>query len=294
MTQVLLALLILSSPAHASHAFIPGKVNVVDVTAEYAGANTADPFYLGPTPTPVPSINPLHPFDVGVINTLPGSGTPTPTPIPVGTTTTTTTTTAGTPTPTPSTNPTAVPTPTQPTQTTTIPATGITIRGVNIDALITIGGKIWDFVVNNKPNADYKVLKASVVPAGITSWTQLTGWSRPVSKIYRVTFPNIFGGIGGSFDYRITFLTGGNFHGKGKYIAQISMVPQNIKLHTDRNLLVRGELSDPINFGTEDDPVAAAQLIVTWSSPTTPRFQMNSAEFFIYGTGEIQDVTNGN
>ena len=41
------------------------------------------------------------------------------------------------------------------------------------------------------------------------------------------------------------------------------------------------------------DPVAGAQLIITWSSGTTLRYNMNSIEYFLYGTGELQDISNG-
>jgi hypothetical protein len=65
-------------------------------------------------------------------------------------------------------------------------------------------------------------------------------------------------------------------------------------LHTDRSLDVKAELLEPLNFGTEDDPIAAAQLQITWSSPTTTRYQLNSVDLFLYATGEIQNLTDGN
>jgi hypothetical protein len=109
-----------------------------------------------------------------------------------------------------------------------------------------------------------------------------------------VEFTNLFGKPAGSFDYRINFVYGGSYQGKGKYIGQISFVPAAVRLGTDRTLDVKAELLDPLNFGSEEDPVAGVELQITWSSPTTPRYQMNSVEFFMYGTGEIQDMTNGN
>jgi hypothetical protein len=165
---------------------------------------------------------------------------------------------------------------------------------VALSDLVTLGTKVWDFIVNNKPNATYSSYKASVVPSGITSWTQLQGWSKPVSKVYRVEFTNIYGGVAGSFDYRITFVYGGSYKGKGKYIGQISFVPANIRLGTDRSLNVKAELLDPLNFGTEENPVAGAELEISWSSPTTPRYQMSSVDLFLYGTGEIQNLSDGN
>jgi hypothetical protein len=165
---------------------------------------------------------------------------------------------------------------------------------IDISQIITIGEKVWDFIVNNKPTADVKTLKANVIPAGLASWTQLR-WQKDkvTAKVYRVEFKNIFGGVGGSFDYRISFIYGGSYNGKGKFIGQIAVAPTNVNLKTDRSLTFRAELLDALNFGTEDDPVAGAQLLITWSTPTTTRYEMKSVEYFLYGDGEVQDLTNG-
>jgi hypothetical protein len=170
-----------------------------------------------------------------------------------------------------------------------LPTTGNTTLGT----LITLGNKVWDFIVNNKPTADYKTLRASVVPAGITSWTQLR-WQKDkmMSKVYRVEFKSIMGKTAGGFDYRISFIYGGTMNGKGKFIGQIGVAPLNIKLKTDRSLTFRAELLEPLNFGTEDDPVAGAQLLITWSSPTTTRYVMNSAEYMLFGDGEVKELAN--
>lgn len=165
---------------------------------------------------------------------------------------------------------------------------------VTLQDFITLGSKVWDFIINNKPNATYAPYRASVVPNGITHWTQLRGWSRPVSRVYRVAFQNMFGMASGSFDYRITFIYGGNYMGKGKYIGQISVIPANIKLATDRSLDVKVEILEPLNYGTEENPMAGVTLQVSWFSPTTVRYQMNSAELFLFGNGEIQNLTDGN
>ena len=265
MIQLLLSIALLSStaPAQAQRSKPALQVTVKDVTSEYQRNGTFEHSIISVFPTPAPTQRGGH-VQPGIVSTLPPGSDPTPTP-----------------------SPDLPPAP--------IPDTGIgTIGGVNIDNLITLGGKIWDFVLSSRPTADYKVFKSSIVPSGVTSWTQLRGWSRPIAKIYRVQFKDVFGGLAGGFDYRITYIPGGSFNGKGKFLGQISFVPLNIQLHTDRSLTVRAELSDPVNFGTETDPVAGGQLIVTWSSPTTIRYQMNSAEYFIYGTGEIDDLTNGN
>jgi hypothetical protein len=198
------------------------------------------------------------------------------------------------PTPTPA--PSATPTPINPTDINPSFPTDINTNsdGISIDQMIAIGTKVWDFIISNKPNAEYEVFKTSVVPAGITSWGQLQKWSKPVSKVYRVEFTNMFGQPAGGFDYRITYFYNGSYKGKGKFLGQISVVPTNIHLYTDRSLKMKVELASVINFGTEEDPIAGAQVIINWNSPTTTRYEMYSAEYLIYGTGEIEDLSNGN
>lgn len=165
---------------------------------------------------------------------------------------------------------------------------------ITLNHLITLGGKIWDFILSNKPNAEYDVFKTSVVPSGISSWTQLQKWSKPTSKVFRVEFTNMFGQPAGGFDYRITYFHSGCYKNKGKFLGQISVVPTNIHLKTDRTLKMKVELAGVLNFGDEEDPVAGAQIIINWSSPTTTRYEMYSAEYMIYGTGELEDLSNGN
>lgn len=160
-----------------------------------------------------------------------------------------------------------------------------------VDHITTIGNKVWDFVVSRAPNATYNTLKASVVPAGVTDWRQLTGWSRPVAKTFRVTFRDLRGNIAGGFDYRISFITGGGHKGKGQFIGEIGVAPDNISLKTDRSVNFHAEVLDPINFGTEENPIAGVQVLITYSSPTTLRYTMHSDEYYVYGTGEFQKIS---
>jgi len=244
------------------------SVSVRDVTPEYASQYNAEYASLPSIlPTPTPAKKP------GSDDDLPPRPLPMPLPGTIG---------GKTPTTTPGSKP------------TTGTSIGQVGGKIDIGKIIEIGEKVWDFVINNKPSADYKPLSGDVVPSGITSWTQLR-WQKGdvVSKVYRVEFKNIFGGVAGSFDYRVSYIFGGSYQGKGKFIGRISVVPGNIQLHTDRSFTFHAELSAPMNFGTETDPIAATQLLITWSTPTTTRYQMNSAEYLIYGDGDFQDLTNG-
>lgn len=165
--------------------------------------------------------------------------------------------------------------------------------GFDFGTVLMLGEKIMNFIVTNKPVGEYKPLKAAVLPADATNFSQMKGWSKPVAKVYHVEFKNLLGKSAGGFDYRITFVYGGSFQGKGKYIGQISFVPLKMTLKTDRQLNVKAELLEPLNYGTEEDPLAGVQLQITWSSQTTLRHTMNSIEYFFYGNGDVQDISNG-
>jgi hypothetical protein len=172
-------------------------------------------------------------------------------------------------------------------------AIGSGLSQVTLSQLVTLGEKVWNYVIDNKPNAQFQTIKASIVPDGITDWTQLSGWTPPVVKVYHVQFKDALGINSGSFDYRITFVPGGSYQARGKFLGEIEFTPMNIKLATGRSLNVTAELSAPLNFGTPTDPVAAAQLLVSWTTPTLTHYQMQSAEYFIYGSGDIQDLSSG-
>jgi hypothetical protein len=269
---ILFSLLIATSSSFAQDQL---QATVRDVTAEYQDFGAEPEF--APTPTPTPT----NTTATGTTNNGSGGNPPVINPYDI--------------------NPNTTPSTTTPTTTTTpINTNPVNPNGtfndtmVKIDRIVALGERIWNFLVTNKPGADYEVFKTSVVPEGITSWTQLMKWSKPVSKIYRVEFKNSFGSVSGSFDYRLTYFHSGSFKGKGKFLGQISVVPTNIKLGTDRSLKMRVELASVINFGTEEDPIAGAQIIISWSSPTTLKYEMQSAEYLIYGNGDILDLSNGN
>jgi hypothetical protein len=252
------------------------------------GSTGNNPFPSSPSnpfPTnPFPS-SPSNPFPTNPFPTSPG-GFPTSTP------------SAGNGTgssPIPSPNPGGFPGsfPTNPFPTGGFPDGGIGGTGIDLGTLVVLGEKIWGYVVSMRPHTEYKVVTASVVPGGITNWTQLTKSMRPIVKVYRVKFKTIFGKDAGGFDYRIVLIAGGTYRGKGKYIGQVSAAPTGTNLHLDRSVNIKFEVLNPINYGTEEDPVAGIQMQVLWDSPTTTRDVMSSAEYFIYGTGEIQDLSQG-
>ncbi len=159
----------------------------------------------------------------------------------------------------------------------------------NLDTLILLGERIGKFFLSLRPQVEIKPLKAAIVPEGL-SWTQMKGWKRPEAKVYRVQMLNRIGQNAASFDYRITTIAGGSYQGRGKFIGQVSFIPFNLKSNMDASLTVEAKLLDPINFGTETDPLAGVQLQITWSISGITRYQMNSAEYFIYGDGTFEKI----
>jgi hypothetical protein len=270
-----LSLLLTTAQVHADEVNSSDEIvstTVTDVSNQHANESSEVMDIIPPIilPSPNPGVIPILP----TVTPAPGGITiTTPTPIPGGLF------------PTPSVNP-------------AVPNIGgaigglinqTTSTGAILGSLITLGQQVFQYVVENKPNAQYQSLLTSIGPSGMTDWTKLSGWGMPVQKTYHVSFKGMFNQTSG-FDYVIGFVPGGNYQGHGKFLGNISFVPANVSLKTGRSLNVKAVLSDPINFGSVDEPMAAVQMTVTWSTPTTTSYQMNSKQYYIYANGQFQEM----
>ena len=162
---------------------------------------------------------------------------------------------------------------------------------ITLSQLITLGEHVWNFIVNNRPSVQYQAISSSIVPSGITNWNELQGWQVPVTKVYEKQIKNFWGYVTrASLRYRITFVPGGSYNGKGKYLGEISLVPITLRGSIGQNVKLNANLSSPLNYGTDSDPIATTHLVVTWSKSGILSDYVDSAEYLISGTGEITEL----
>lgn len=133
-----------------------------------------------------------------------------------------------------------------------------------LDAMVNLGKKVWDIIEKGKPKVDISMDTASAVPKGITHWTQLEGWRDPISKLYRAQLLQTPTLPLGDIYFRLVFLYGGSVAGKGKYLANVAIMPAQMNIPYLHNVFARSQVLELMNQGTKTNPVAGMTLQLQW------------------------------
>jgi len=170
------------------------------------------------------------------------------------------------------------------------PQNPIDIIDVIVDKIINIGKKIWAIVDAGRPVVNIKVDTANALPAGVRCWDELEGWNAPQSHLYQVDYENGFGSIVVSYGFRVSFISGGSYKGKGQYITLASVTPANVDVSWGFKLDAVATVPMVFNQGSKQDPLAGMQLVMDWKVES-PLTQIRRAEnFFVNGKGQFQKL----
>jgi hypothetical protein len=173
------------------------------------------------------------------------------------------------------------------------PTTGYKNPIVIIAEIVNIALKVWDIVQSNAPIVDINSRYASAMPRGINSWTQLTGWGRPIGYVYGFTATNLYGMKWVDVEYKVLYTSGGQYEGKGKYLTGVTIIPTKVDVQWGTHVTLTAQVPDStiVNIGTTDDPVAALQLVMA-SKIATVMSNLNSTDvYYIDGYGNMQEIT---
>jgi hypothetical protein len=234
---------------------------------------------LGPVPTP----SATSPADAGCVPTDPNGNYPTPYP---------TYPDPGYPDPsttwTPDPYPTWDPNP--------MPTGGVVgaIGGgvVILEHIVNLGKDIWQFIKDGRAVVNADLPSASALPQGVTSASQLGGWE-PKSKNYQVIIPGDRKGRI-EFVFRVTFWHSGSVKGQGHYIANLTVQAADYKVNWGQEFNVRARIpAEGITNVSRDenDPIAAAQVLIEWSRAKVFSTQGNSAVIYVRGDGQIKNLS---
>lgn len=164
--------------------------------------------------------------------------------------------------------------------------------GLDLWKIVNIGKEIWKIITDNRPVANIITDSASAVPYGTRDWTDLQGWKMPESKVYRVTYKNGFGSTVVDFSFRVMYTHGGNVHGVGHYLSNVTIVPANLNVSWGYRFSAEGTTPNIMNVGTHEDPIAGIQLMLVWSVDTVTQHSEKSAAFFVRGDGGLFDLSS--
>ncbi len=159
-----------------------------------------------------------------------------------------------------------------------------------VDDIVNTAEHIWDLIQDSKPGLVVKTEAANALPRGVKCWLDVDGWQKPMIKIYRISYDNVFGGKMASLDYRLSFIYGGNVKGIGKYITAATINAAKTKVSWANKLDAKATVPAVFNVGTSEAPMAAMQIVVDWS--LSNYFSVNQASnvFYIQGDGSIEQL----
>ena len=159
---------------------------------------------------------------------------------------------------------------------------------IGIEDLVRFGKEAWKFIVENRPVVNATSETVSIVPKGVTDWTQLTGWAQPEARTFKVTYKNLLGWEVMNFSYRIVYTPGGKYNDKGSYLTQVTVEPHQISAYWGFSVEAKASVPSIVNLGTVDDPVAGAQILVEWTAKSLTSHFENTRAFFVTGVGQFR------
>lgn len=165
----------------------------------------------------------------------------------------------------------------------------------NIDAItpeiiINLGKAIWPIIEAGRPVVDIRTDWANAVPQGVNTWENLAEWRTPISKSFSFKWKNL-GVRVIHFDYSVIFTPGGRLNGNGRYLANVSVIPAKVSVSWGYKFSAQAQVSGITNAGSSSDPIAALQLVLTWTIDTPLTHHQLASDFYMTGSGDFRQVT---
>jgi len=164
-----------------------------------------------------------------------------------------------------------------------------------IERIVNIASKLWYMVVGNKPVVGVESKYAVALPMGVKGPGELSGWSKPRSYLVLFYFENLYGMDVISVSYKITYVYGGKYKGRGKYLAGVWAIPVNVSVMRGFSFSMYAYVPDAtiVNVGTSKDPIAGLQLKVSWTASSFLKEVDGAGVYYIQGDGYFEEIANG-
>lgn len=167
------------------------------------------------------------------------------------------------------------------------------LTGLDAKSWITLGQKIWQIILDNKPVAKVSTQRVSVLPMTQQDWAQMESWQGPALKTFTVSAKNLYGMTVMSHTYTIAFNYGGSYKGKGQFIANATVIPAQIDVSWGFSLNSEVEVGDVVNTGTTEAPVPGLDLQLKWTMDSVLKHLEGREDYYIKGDGSILQIATG-
>ena len=164
------------------------------------------------------------------------------------------------------------------------------MQGISWDQMVLIGEKLIEIIKAGAPVVNIKRDSVSVLPAGARDWQQMAGWKAPVTKVFAVQLKNLWGNVVVSFRLKLSAMHGGTYNSRGKYLANVVLVPSQVYVAWGWNLDVWSENRDPVNTGTVKNPVAGLGVDLRFKVKSMLNELQGAQDYWITGAGEMSVV----
>lgn len=169
---------------------------------------------------------------------------------------------------------------------------GVALDPSSITAWVTLGKKIWDIVVANKPVVNVETQKVSVLPQAQTDWRKMSNWSpRPFAKTYVLEAKNAYGARVIKHAYTVAFNYGGKYNGRGAFLANATIIPSQVEVAWGYKLNSKVVVGEAVNTGDLDNPVPGVNLELQYSIDTVIKHASGRDNFFVRGNGGVERLT---
>lgn len=156
--------------------------------------------------------------------------------------------------------------------------------------IINLGLKLWSIVQEGEPVANVQTSYATALPRGVSCWMDMENWRAPEIKTFQVQYYNLLGMNVVDFTYSLVAVSGGQYQGRGAYIAHATVVPVHLSVLWGFGVDASATVHVVFNTGTQTDPVAAMQVQVGWSVKSIFTSEQRTAMYYLNGQGLIQEM----
>ncbi len=160
----------------------------------------------------------------------------------------------------------------------------------DLQAIMTIGEKIWQIVKDNQPTVNFTAHTASAIPAAAACPFNLTGWSVPFSRTYKLAYDNMWGSSVVDFTFKVIFSYGGTFDGRGAYLANVTVHPVQVNASWGQNFDASVVIANAINVGNSEQPVAGMEVAIDWNVKNVFNNIKSRRIFFVDGRGGLTEL----
>lgn len=164
-----------------------------------------------------------------------------------------------------------------------------------VGEVIAVGEKIWPIVEKGRPVVSAQFSNLSALPRfedtlSFPELYEMAGWVSPGAATYKVSFKNYLGMEVVLFRYTVTFQPGGSYLGVGRYLTNVKVYANELKVAWGYNVEASTSLVGLTNKGSKEDPIASMVLQVNYNVKTVFSESHNSSSYYVAGDGTFKEL----